>query len=98
MITPEEERPGALLPQVRSILENQKLVVMFIRRVKYQFFVSTFALADDSDGGNAVIKKFLEDYHARRIDLASTIRCIDNEQLTEVPEIAQLLALKDGER
>ena len=87
-------RPFALLPQVLNVLKAEKPTVMFVVREGAKFTVSTSELQDDVDGGEAVIKLFLEEFKAGNHDLQAVYQKIDNEQLAGVEEIGRMMALK----
>ena len=46
------------------------------------------------DGGEAAIKRFLDDYEAGLHDLTAVYPRIDNEQLASVEEIGRMMTLK----
>lgn len=87
-------RPFALLPQILNVLKAEKPTVMFVTREGAKFTVSTSELQDDVDGGETVIKRFLEDYKGGNHDLHSVYQKIDNEQLAGVEEIGRMMTLK----
>jgi len=87
-------RPFALLPQIFNVLKAEKPLVMFVTRDGAKFSVSTAELQTDVDGGEATIKRFLDEYTAGNHALAAVYPRIDNEQLAAVEEIARMLALK----
>lgn len=87
-------RPFALLPQVLNVLKAGKPTVMFVTREGGKYTVSTTELQKDVDGGEAVIKSFVEEYDAGLHDLTAVYARIDNEQLSNVEEIGRMMALK----
>ena len=87
-------RPYALLPQISNVLKAEKPMVMFITREVAKYTVSTVELQKDVDGGEAAIKRFLDDYDADCHDLSNIYPRIENEQLASVEEIGRMLALK----
>ena len=87
-------RPFALLPQITNVLKADKPMVMFVTRDGAKYTVSTAELQEDVDGGEAAIKRFLEDYEAGFHDLSAVYPRIDNEQLASVEEIRRMMALK----
>ncbi len=88
-------RPFALLPQLGPILQANKPMVAFVRREgRTKFIVSTKELALDQDAGEDVIQQFMEEYKAGRVSLKSVYPSLDNSQLAQVSEIAQMMKLK----
>jgi hypothetical protein len=87
-------RPFGLLPQVLNVLKAGKPMVMFVTRNGAKYNVSTVDLQNDVDGGEAVIKRFDEDYEAGFHDLTSVYPRIDNEDLANVGGIGRMMALK----
>ena len=87
-------RPFALLPQISHVLKAEKPMVMFVTREMAKYNVSTTELQKDVDGGEAIIKRFIEDNNAGLHDLTSVYPKIDNEQLACVEEIGRMMALK----
>jgi hypothetical protein len=87
-------RPFALLPQISNVLKAGKPMVMFVTREGAKYTVSTAELQKDVDGGEAVIKRFLDDYNAGLHVLAAMYPRIDNEQLASVEEIGRMMSLK----
>ena len=87
-------RPFALLPQISNVLKADKPMVMFVTREGGKYTVSTADLEKDVDGGEAVIKRFLDDCGAGRHDLTAVYPRIDNEQLANVEEIGRMMKLK----
>ncbi len=87
-------RPYSLLPQILNVLKAEKPTVMFVVREGAKFTVSTSELKPDVDGGETVIKAFLEEYNAGNHDLKTVYQKIDNEQLAGVEEIGRMMALK----
>jgi hypothetical protein len=87
-------RPFALLPQISNVLKSGKPMVMFVNREGAKFTVSTADLQKDADGGEAAIKRFMDDYEAGRHNLTSVYPRIDNEQLATVEEIRRMMSLK----
>ena len=62
-------RPYGLLPQVLEVLKAGKPMVMFVTRNGAKYTVSTVDLQKDVDGGEAVIKRFNDDYEAESMTL-----------------------------
>jgi len=87
-------RPFALLPQISNVLKAGKPMVMFVMREGSKYTVSTAELQKDVDGGEAVIKRFLEDYGTGCHQLNSVYPRIDDEQLASIDEISRMMALK----
>ena len=87
-------RPYALLPQISNVLKAEKPMVMFVTREVAKYTVSTVELQKDVDGGEVVIKRFLDDYEADLHDFSTVYPRIDNEQLASVEAIGQMMALK----
>jgi hypothetical protein len=87
-------RPFALLPQISNVLKTKKPMVMFVTGNRGKYSVSTAELHKDVDGGEAEIKRFLDDYEAGFYDLLAVYPKIDNEQLACVEEIGRMMALK----
>lgn len=87
-------RPFALLPQVSNVLKAGKPMVMFVTRERAKYTVSTVDLQKDMDGGEAAIKRFLDDYEAGLHVLTTAYQRIDNEQLASVEEIAKMMSFK----
>ena len=87
-------RPFALLPQISNVLRAGKPMVMFVTREGAKYNVSTNDLNEDVDGGEEVIKSFLEDYADGVLNLTSVYPTIDNEQLSNVEEIGRMMKLK----
>ena len=87
-------RPFALLPQILNVMKADKPMVMFVTREGGKYTVSTADLGKDVDGGEAVIKRFLDDYEAGLHDLTAVYPHIDNEQLANVEEIGRMMNLK----
>jgi hypothetical protein len=87
-------RPHALLPQILNVLKAEKPMVMFLTRDGAKYIVSTVDLPKDVDGGEAVIKRFVEDYEAGLHDLTSVYPKIDNEYLANVPGISRSMSFK----
>jgi len=87
-------RPFALLPQISNVLKADKPMVMFVTRDGAKYIVSTAELQKDVDGGEATIRRFLDDYEAGLYDLTSVYPRIDNEQLAGVEEIGRMIVLK----
>lgn len=69
-------------------------MVMFITRDGAKYTVSTADLQKDVDGGEAAIKRFLDEYEAGKHILAAVYPRIDNEQLASVEEITRMMSLK----
>ena len=87
-------RPFALLPQISNVLKTKKPMVMFVTGNRGKYNVSTAELQKDIDGGEAEIKRFLDDYEAGFYDLLTVYPKIENEQLACVEEIGRMMALK----
>ena len=87
-------RPFALLPQISSVLKADKPMVMFVTREGAKHTVSTAELQKDVDGGEAAIRRFLDDYEAGIHCLSAVYPSIDNEQLARVEEISRMMSLK----
>jgi hypothetical protein len=87
-------RPYALLPQISNVLKAEKPIVMFVTREVAKYTVSTVELQKDVDGGEAAIKRFLDDYEAGLHDFSTVYPRIDNEQLASVEEIGKMMTLK----
>jgi hypothetical protein len=87
-------RPFALLPQVSNVLKAEKPMLMFVTRDGGKYTVSTAELQKDDDGGEAVIKRFLEDYEAGLHNLSAVYPTIENEQLASVEKIGRMMELK----
>ena len=88
-------RPFALLPQLGPVLRASKPMVAFVRREeRTKFIVSTRELPDDVDGGEELIRQFQQDFEAGRVRLTSVYPLLDNHQLAQVTEIADLMKLK----
>lgn len=87
-------RPYALLPQLLAVIKAQRPMVMFVRRENMKFPVTTANLSADMDGGEEQISKHKEQYEAGEIQLAGVIPTIDNDQLSQLPGVARILALK----
>jgi hypothetical protein len=91
-------RPFALLPQISNVLKAEKPLVMFVMRDGGKYTVSTAELQKDVDGGEAAIKRFMDDYNGGRLNLSTVFLRIGNEQLAQVAEIGRMLALKGVSR
>ena len=91
-------RPFALLPQISNVLKAGKPMVMFVTREGAKYTVSTVELQKDVDGGEAAIRRFLDDYGAGNHDLSAVYPRIDNEQLASVEEIGRMMTLKGARR
>jgi hypothetical protein len=87
-------RPFALLPQISNVLKANKPMVMFVTRAGGKYSVSTAELKKDVDGGEAVIKRFLEEYEDGLHNLPAVYPTIDNDQLANVEEISRMMELK----
>ena len=87
-------RPHALLPQLVNAMKATKPIVVFVKREKRKYVVSTADLKADTDSGEERIREFMQEYEANRIDLRSVYTRIDNEQLANITEIARMLTLK----
>lgn len=87
-------RPFALLPQIFQVLKAEKPMVMFATRDGGKYTVSTAELQKDVDGGETVIKSFLEDNKAGLHDFPAIYPKIENEQLANIEEIGRMMALK----
>jgi hypothetical protein len=87
-------RPFALLPQLSSVLKADKPMVMFVTRGGGKYSVATEELPKDAEGGESVIKQFIENYEAGRYVLSEVYPHIDNEQLRNVEEIGRMMSLK----
>jgi len=83
-------RPFALLPQIGAILKSGKPLIAFVTREGSKFSVDTRELTQEMDGGEMVIKEFLE----KNVGLTSVYPRLANHQLAQVPEIARILKLK----
>jgi hypothetical protein len=87
--------PHALLPQLINVLKAKKPQVCFLRREgRYKFILSTIPLNADIDAGESQIEQFNERFERGEIDPLSIYLQIDNDQLAEIPEIANMLRLK----
>ena len=87
-------RPFALLPQISNVLKMEKPMVMFVTREGAKYSVSTAEIQKDVDGGEAAIKRFVQDYESGHLNLATVYQRIENEQLADVGEIARMMSLK----
>jgi hypothetical protein len=87
-------RPAALLPQFASVLKADKPLVMFITREGAKYTVATQELRPEMDGGEVIIKRFLEDFEKGKIDLTSVYQKIENDQLASIEGIQRMMALK----
>ena len=87
-------RPFALLPQISNVLKAGKPMAMFVTREGAKYNTSTAELQKDMDGGEAAIRRFLDDYEAGLHVLSAVYPRIDNEQLASVEGIAKMAALK----
>jgi len=87
-------RPYSLLPQLSNVLKAEQPMVMFVTRNMAKYMVSTAELQKDIDGGDAAIKRFLDDYEAGNHDLTAVYQLIDNEDLASVEEIGKMMSLK----
>jgi len=91
-------RPYALLPQILNVLKAEKPMVMFVTREVAKYTVSTDELQKDVDGGEAMIKRFVEDYEVGLHDLSNVYPRINNEQLASVEGIGRMMVLKGVHR
>ena len=87
-------RPLALWPQLAPVLKADQPMVVFIERDRDQFTVTAQELTDDMDSGEAIVEQFKAELEAGTVDLASVYPARTNDQLREVPEIANRLRLK----
>ncbi len=87
-------RPRALWSQLGPVLKAEQPMVVFIERDRDQFTVTAQELTDDMDGGEEIVAQFKADLEAGTVDLASVYPVRTNEQLREVPEIANRLRLR----
>ena len=76
-------RPYALFPQLTPILESESPSVAFVSRDGSRYSVSLQELKEGMDGGEVVIKKFMEDYEAKAVDLESVYLRIPNGELAK---------------
>ena len=95
-------RPQALLPQIVAHMkpaeEAGKRVVLFIRRLadNSSFTVNARHLRPGDDDGASLVKQFLADVEARKVNLRSIVQHLTTEQLCAVGSIARMLELKEG--
>lgn len=87
-------RPYALLPQLLNILKADKPMVTFITREGAKYTVSTVQLREDIDGGEAEIKKFIDEHNDDNFNLSLAYPKIDNEQLSMIDDVARMMKLK----
>jgi hypothetical protein len=87
-------RPFALLPQISNVLKAAKPTVMFVARDGIKYTVSTTELQKDVEAGEAVIRRFVDDYEAGLHDLTTVYPRISNEELANIEAIGRMMALK----
>jgi hypothetical protein len=90
-------RPGALLYQVGQHLQaavNGERKTLFIKRLGTQFIVSANTLRDGESDGAALVRQFLVDYEAGKLDLRLAVQTLTNEQIQAIPSIYMVLKLK----
>lgn len=87
-------RPNALLPQLAEVLAAEEPCVVFVRRERWQHFVSVRPFPPDADAGESAIKQFQARCESDAVQLGSVYPRLDNAQLKALPEIEQLLTLK----
>jgi hypothetical protein len=90
--------PRALRPQLaatlRGISYDEPMLLMIRRLDNYTYSVQSRPLPSDIDSGTALIKVYLADVEAGRIDVACTIPTVANDVLREIPTIARKLQLR----
>jgi hypothetical protein len=94
----ESLRPQALRPQLTPILrqlrQGGRLILSIRKSDNVHFEVGTLDLPEDADDGADKILAFSRQLEAGSIDLAAVYPHIDNEELAQIPEIAQAMHLK----
>ena len=87
-------RPGALRPQIATILKSKDPMSTFIKREGSKYTVESHAFPDDANGGEGAIIVFSEDLKKGIFDISAVYQRIDNQLLANVPEIDKLMELK----
>ena len=97
-------RPGALMPQLIDTLASafggdgsERVVLSIRKRDYYKFEISSRLLPEDVDDGTEVIKRFMADVEAGKIDITSVVQRFTTKSLLAIPAIAQRAALKGVE-
>jgi hypothetical protein len=94
----ESSRPGALLPQLKAVLEKDKdgLPVVVLVAKPDRFTAQLTRAADNTgvDVRKAEAGVFLEEWQAGKHDLTSAFPHLDNKALLQDPEIALTLKLR----
>lgn len=92
----DSQRPHALFPQMRNILEGGLPIIFIASRIKTdKFIVSTRELEElFSTEIEKPIKNFKAEWKKGVVDLTSVYPRIGNSQLIKIPEIRQKLKLR----
>lgn len=90
----ESMRPLALRPQIQNILSSGKRQGVFISRDGYDYNVDPFDITSDMDSGEEVIKNFLAAHPDGDFDVSGLYRQVSNEEMADIPEIANLMKIK----
>ena len=88
------KHPHALLPQLQGVLTAKKPTAVFIRREREKYFLRTAAVTEQMDAGEHVIAAFEQAKATGQVDLACVYPPRTNDELRQIPGIAQMLALK----
>jgi hypothetical protein len=87
-------RPKSLLPQLQNVLKGGQRMVLFIRRDRDAYTISSRNLPPDVADGTEIIRDFVEAYRNNQISLAHVFPLLTNEQLANLPGVASMRALK----
>ena len=92
----ENEREGALLPQLRPLFrrinDGERLMVEIRRKGRYEHEVDCFPVPASANDGAAVIARFLAKYVDG--DLATVIPTMTPAELARIPSVAEQARLK----
>jgi len=84
----------ALKPQILPLLEKKGPQIIFIKREGWFYTVTSRPVPADMDDGATAAKAFLDDCKEGKIVLSSVFTRLSNEELAQIPMIANRIKAK----
>jgi len=88
-------RPGALIPQMKRVLDSGVPSIAFIQKTGWgKFEVTSRPLTPTDNSGAVKIEKFKADREAGKFSVADLYEKLSDEQILAIPQIELMLRLK----
>ena len=97
----KDDRPQALLPQIRNFLTSVKEdnpFVLFASKKDGKHIVKARSLSEDMDSGAEAIEAFTNSQPKDDIEIPSVFPVYSNEELAEIPEVAKALQYREDSK